>query len=143
MNAKQKVEQYIKSDRSLIGGRNLYNQLPGHSLAFQRHLSRQQETPQVIERLCYELCKLVGISERNMKILLQNPVKAEKPTAPKADTTVPTDPNDKLIAFNPETAVYKYALVLAKELELELPSRKKADVFAKLSEARAELLKKK
>ena len=152
---KDQVQDFIKTDRTMLGGINLYNKLPGKNLAYQRNLSRQPDTPQNLERLCYELCKLVGIPERNFKILMQQPVGTAKvsekfkasfsgvDSASKDIINEDASPQDLLIAFNREKAIYKDALQLAKDLELTLPKKDKVTVYDALDLARAEAVKKK
>ncbi|WP_422105578.1 hypothetical protein [Winogradskyella sp.] len=74
MDPKQQVEHYLKTDRSLLGGRNLYNQLPGKNRAFQNTLARFTDTKSNLAKLYYQLAKLVGISEYHLKIFLQKPL---------------------------------------------------------------------
>lgn len=140
MDHKQAVIDYLKSDRSLMGGRNLYNKLPGKSRAFQNTLARFRETPINLDKLYYQLAKTVGLPERNLKMLLQKPV-AKQTTEPKSKPKLTLD--DQLIAFNQKSAKYQEALKLAKGLDLQLPDRKKVTVFNALEEARTALVKKK
>lgn len=143
MDHKTQVENYLKTDRSLLGGRNLYNKLPGKSRAFQNALARFTPTPANLDKLYYQLCKVVGFSERNLKMLLQKPVAtvAQKTEAPTDDAPVTLE--DQLIAFDPATTKYPDAKKLAKALKLELADQKKATVFTALDDARRALLKKK
>ncbi|UOB16583.1 hypothetical protein [Abyssalbus ytuae] len=137
MDAKKQVEHYIKTDRSLLGGRNLYNKLPGKNLAIQQTFARMTNTPANIHRLCYEMAKLVGIPERNLNILLQKQVD-HKPQVTVNEVIITKEvltPQDKLLKFSTETD-YSEAKVLIKELGLKSPSRKKIDIFATLESAR-------
>lgn len=144
MDAKAKVEHYLKTDRSLRGGRDLYNQLPGKSKAFQNALSRFRDTPDRLEKLYYELAKCAKISEHNLKILLQKPVVAAKAVAEDVEeTSKELTLDDQLIAFNPEDANYQAAKKLAKALKLNPKSQKKPDIYKALVDARSALVKKK
>lgn len=142
MDHKQAVEAYFKHDRSLMGGRNLYNRLPGKNRAMQNAIARFTDTPKNVDKLCYELAKAVGIPDRQRIILTQNPVVPPQDIEVEAEVVTALEPNDQLMAFNPETANYKDAKALAKALELTPASQKKADVFAALATAREALVKK-
>lgn len=147
MDSKKAVEHYFKHDRTLIGGRNLYNKLPGKSLAMQNSIARFANTPQNIEKLCFELAKAVGIPDRLRVIYTQNPVVSIKNiTVKEAVTqtaTLPLTPDAELLAFNPKTTKYPDAKKLVKTLGLKPTSLKKVDVFAALEVARAQAVKKK
>ena len=69
MDAKQQVETYLQTDRTLLGGRNLYNQLPNKNRAFQNTLARFTNTQPNLDKLYYQMAKLVGINEYQLKIL--------------------------------------------------------------------------
>lgn len=142
MDYKQQVEQYIATDRTLLGGRNLYNKLPGISRAMQNSFSRMRETPEAIDKICYELAKLVGIPPRNLTILMQKPVVAVKAAQKKKVKAVEQElsTDDKLLAFNPDTSDYKTSKALVKELKLKVANQKKATVFKALAEARKKLV---
>ncbi|WP_044403401.1 hypothetical protein [Lacinutrix sp. Hel_I_90] len=141
---KQQVEQYLKHDRSLMGGRNLYNKLPNKSLAVQNTLSRLTNNPKNIQIVCYELAKLAGIKERMLTILTQKPVVASTAKQkPEKEEAKPLSPEDKLLAFNPENVDYKAAKALVKALGLK-PKNKKQDTIVKaLVNSRATLVSKK
>lgn len=143
MDAKQQVIDYLKHDRTLLGGRNLYNQLPGKSLVTQRTISRFTNTPQNIEKLAYHLAAAVGLPDRNRIILMQVPV-ATKTAAPVVEeTTQDLSPEDKLLAFTKENTDYPAAKALVKALGLKPENKKKATVYAALEAAREALVKKK
>ncbi|WP_109852809.1 hypothetical protein [Aquimarina sp. AU58] len=75
---KQDVITYLKSDRTLTGGKNLYNKMIGRSLAIQNGFNRMTDTTQNKAIMYYEIGKLVGITEREIKIYTSKPiVKAE------------------------------------------------------------------
>ena len=144
MDAKESVVHYLQTDRTLRGGRDLYNKLPGKSKAFQNTLARYRDTPANLDKLYYELAKAVGLTAHNLKLHLQKPlVKAEDIQAEEQETNKVETLDDKLLAFNPEDADYQDAKKLAKALELKPNSQKKGDVYAALTEARSALVKKK
>lgn len=142
MDHKAQVEHYLKTDRTLLGGRNLYNKLPGKSRAFQNALTRFTPTAANLDKLHYQLAKTVGLPQRNLKMLLQKPVVAAKVETAPVDTA-PVTLDDKLIAFDAKTSNYREYLQVAKDLKLELADNKKKTVFKALTAARAELVKKK
>ncbi|WP_074406634.1 hypothetical protein [Aquimarina megaterium] len=75
---KQDVITYLKSDRTLTGGKNLYNKMIGRSLAIQNGFNRMTDTTQNKAIMYYEIGKLVGITEREIKIYTSKPIaKAE------------------------------------------------------------------
>lgn len=77
MVGKNDIINFIKFDRSLLTARNLYNKVNGKNLATQSYLSKLSKTPENLRVACYELCKCVGIPERQMKALLSYPVKSK------------------------------------------------------------------
>lgn len=137
MSNKQKVLDYIKHDRSLTGARNIYNSLPNKSLSFLASINRLRATDSNIKQVAYQLCKAVGIPERQMLALWQNkvvPAKAEKETKvvklePKEETLA-----DKILAFDPEKAewgdIQSLAADISDETEREAEGRKKVDLLA-------------
>ncbi|MFC0605899.1 hypothetical protein [Winogradskyella pulchriflava] len=144
MDALAKAEAYLKTDRSLSGGRTLYNLLPGKNKAFQNILARFTDTQPNLAKLHYEIAKAVKMPERKLKMLLQQPIANTTATkAPVEDAPQPLTLDDKLIAFNEKDADYQAAKQLAKDLGLKPKSRKKADVYEALTTARTALVKKK
>ena len=136
-NVKDQVENYLKTDRTLTGGRNLYNKIPGKNLALLKSFSRMTNTPKNVEKLCYELCKIAGIPERIRAILMQKPVtKAEETVKEPTPEPEVLTPADLLLKFNPETSDYHESLALAKELNIKGKIKKKVDLFAALEKAR-------
>jgi hypothetical protein len=135
-NLKNTVLEYLRKDRGLTGGRNIYNKLTNKSLALQNSFARMTNTDANRSRLCYELAKAVGIEERQLTIILQKPIeKGEiQDTKPK-DLPIDT-PGDRLISFSPETTDYFQAKKLVKELELTVTGKKKEDLYSALAEAR-------
>ena len=142
---KAEVIHYLKHDRTLLGGRNLYNQLPMKNLAFQRQMARWIDTEANIERLCYELAKLVALPERLLKIYTQKPVEPVKEIEvvgagavepKKKDTTS----DDLLLAFDPINTKWNDGRSLAKSLKIEIKGRKKAEIWPDIIEARKKLV---
>lgn len=74
MATKGAVLSYLKHDRTIMQGRNLYNQFPTKSLATQSYISRLANTASNVKKVAYELCKLVAIPERQMNALLNQPL---------------------------------------------------------------------
>lgn len=68
------VKKYIKHDRSITAGKDLYNKLPRKSLALQNKFNRMSNTTANVTTLCYELCKAVGIDHRLYTVLMNQPV---------------------------------------------------------------------
>lgn len=140
--SKAAVINYLKHDRTLLGARNLYNHLANKNLAFQRQMARWTDNPLNVERACYELAKAVGLEERLLKICTQKPV--ELPAKPQAvvESAPPQDltPEEKLLAFDPETILYNDARALVKELELTTDGKKKEAVYGALEAAKKTLV---
>lgn len=89
---KEKVLNFLESDRGFASGKQLYGQLPGRSLAFNNSLNRMNDTKANCDKLYYELAKLVGITERHLRIILNKPlvelkVVKEKETPPSTGAT--------------------------------------------------------
>lgn len=130
MSPKEQVIDFMQNDRTLTGARNLYNKLPGRSLAFLGSINRMRATPDNVKRVAYEMCKLVGIKERNMEILLSQPRTAPsaKKDAPKKEAAadwLQIDPDKADYA-----AVLKPTAKKLQELTGEKPaSQKKADLI--------------
>lgn len=74
MATKQVVLEYLQHNRTLRDGRDLYNKFPQKNLAIQSFISRMANTERNLKVVCYELCKLVSISERQMNALLSQPI---------------------------------------------------------------------
>ncbi|MEX0273252.1 MAG: hypothetical protein AB3N16_02630 [Flavobacteriaceae bacterium] len=143
MDAKNQVLDYLKHNRSLMGGRNLYNQLPRKSLALQNSFRRMTDTEANRSRMHYEIARSVGITERELKIILQKPIvqvtkKVDEPTPP---PTEPPSLEDRLLAFKADAAEYYPSKELAKELGLK-PKKSKVDLFQQIEEAKQELIQK-
>ena len=143
-NIRKEVETYLKSDRTLAAGRDLYNKLPGKGLAMQRYISRMTGSEKDLQVLYYELSKACGISERSMNILLAGKPQKETEMGVVDPVDVePVDPptvEDRLMAVNIDTIKYRDAIALLKELEIKPKSRKGPDVIIAVSDARANLV---
>lgn len=103
MATKQAVLDYLKHDRTIMQGRNLYNQFPNKSLATQAYISRLPNSQSNIKKISYELCKLVGITERQMNALLSQPITA-KVEVPVVTEKSPVEMENKLLAFTTEVS---------------------------------------
>lgn len=101
MATKQVVLDFLKHDRSLLSARNLYNQFPNKNLAIQSYIAKLPYSVKNLRVVCYELCKLVDVSERQMNALLNQPISI-KPIAKVIE--LPTEPSleqmeARLLAF--------------------------------------------
>ncbi|MCD8435879.1 hypothetical protein LNJ03_11300 [Tenacibaculum dicentrarchi] len=114
MATKKVVLEYLKHDRTLLSGRNLYNKFPNKNLATQSYIANLSNTPNNIRTVCYELCRLVGIAERQMTALLMKKV-VEKPveTLNKVIKLEPTTAQleDILLDFTPEISEDKIQIL--------------------------------
>ncbi|QQV89991.1 hypothetical protein M1M27_gp47 [Cellulophaga phage Ingeline_1] len=140
---KNAVIAYIEQDRTLSGGRNLYNKLPQKNMAIQGSFTRMPTNETNIRKVCYELAKAVGLPERNLNILLQKPITKPELTTVNTDAKVAQDllsVNDRLLLFTRETVDYKTAKAFIKELELKPVSNKKEDIYIALEDARVRLV---
>jgi hypothetical protein len=70
----QRVKDFIKYDRSIKAGKNLYNELPHKSNAMQRNFNRMNNSDANVKLLCYELCKAVGINQQVYNVLINQSV---------------------------------------------------------------------
>jgi len=141
---KQAVINFLKHDRTLLGGRNLYNKLAGKNLAFQRQLGRWTNTPTNVERLCHELARTVGLETRLLRVLIQKPLER---TEERPEETAPLEivkdktPEEKLMEFDIDNGSYQEAVAMVKELELQTNGRKHTDLKLALSQTKSELIK--
>ena len=140
---KEQVLEYLQTDRTLLGGRNLYNNLPGKSLALQNSFARMTNTPANVSKVHYELAKHVGIPERQLNIYLQKPL-VDKVAAKKEEPPVKKELSlkERLLSSTTITLDYNAAKVLVKELKIKPKSRKKADIYQALTDAREKELDK-
>ncbi len=119
----KEVLKYLKEDRTLTGGKILYNQMANKSLAILRSCNTMTDTPDNISRICYELGKLVGLSEREIIIHTSKPVTKEKSKVVVLPTITPKDVplSQLLLQFDSDTADYhKDVKPLAARLHEEL-----------------------
>ncbi|MFI1770996.1 hypothetical protein [Thalassobellus citreus] len=98
----KQVEQYLKHDRTLVGGKNLYNKLPQKNKALQNAFSRFPNTQKNIDKVCYELAKAVGMPERILKMHTQNAVVATPEVVEEVEVIDLLTAEDKLLLVNPE-----------------------------------------
>lgn len=105
--SKEEVILYIKHDRSLTSGKNIYNRFVTKSLSLQQSFSRFTNSPKHIETICYELCKLVGLKDRQFRSYIGQavtpaPVKELEVVSQVVPPTPPTR-EELLLALNPES----------------------------------------
>jgi len=140
MSHKNRVIDFIKFDRSLTGGKNLYNSLPNKSLSFLGSFNRMRDTEADRKLVAYHLCKAVGLEERQMLALWGTKVQSQPEEDKKQPEMVVVDSNDissgiaYLLAFNPATAEWKdiqeLAGALSDDSERDPEGRKKVDLLA-------------
>ncbi|AEV34159.1 hypothetical protein Oweho_3208 [Owenweeksia hongkongensis DSM 17368] len=75
---KEKVQNYLQTDRSLSGGVVLYQSLPGRNMALAAGFARLHDTEANRNQVHYELCKLAGIPAGQMNSLLAERIDAKK-----------------------------------------------------------------
>ncbi|MBE7649327.1 hypothetical protein [Tenacibaculum finnmarkense] len=136
MATKKAVLEYLKHDRSLLSGRNLYNKFQNKNLATQSYIANLSNTPNNIRTVCYELCRLVGIAERQMTALLMKKV-VEKPveTLNNVINLEPTTAQleDILLDFTPEMSQDKIQILKSfLNIKIETP------VFSKMIQGNKE-----
>ena len=145
----QKVIDFIKHDRSLTGARNLYNKLPNRNLSFLASINRLSPTPPNIRKVIYQLCKAVGLEERQMNSLLQSDVvsKEEKKTSEKPVIAIVGTGNPltaRVMAFAAENAEWTDIQILAgdirEELGLKSDGRSKEDLLQLITDAREHVI---
>lgn len=127
---KKDVVVYLKTDRSLTTGKNLYNKLVGKSLAVQNSFNRMTDTPKNRAIMHYEIGKLVGLSEREIKIYTSKPVVKKVIDLKPVELPVELSVFEKLISFDPEKADYQkelkpFAKLLSEEYKLNFEDQKK------------------
>lgn len=105
MANKQAVLDYLKHDRTIMGGRNLYNKFSNKSLAVQSYISRLTNTKSNVRKIAYELCRLCGIKERQMNSLLSQPLQKKLiQVAPTKKVSSPEDLKKQLLNFTAEAS---------------------------------------
>lgn len=149
----KKAIDLVKFDRTLTGARNLYNNLPGKSLAYQAGINRMRGTDENVKRVCYEIFKLVGLQERQLLALWQNKVQqkdedaSEEPKKPQIDPKAARAEKIKelLKDFDPDQAKWPVIMSVSAELsdivEKDLPGLTKVDRLAFIADARKEVIK--
>lgn len=152
MSNQQKVLDFIKYDRTLTGARNIYNSLPNKSLSFLASINRMRGTEANIKHVCYQLCKAVGLQERQMLALWGNkvePRQEEEKESPKMVVVGGGSPGisslaERLLGFNPEVVEWKdiqgLAADVSDELELEAEGRKKEHLLALIQNGREKVI---
>jgi hypothetical protein len=137
MNAKQLINTWFTSDRDFESGRALYMKI-GVNISFKTVLNRGGNTPDNFKSLCYELAKIAGIPEQKYKQFLRIPL-AEKTVPAPAKTNINDLPVGKLAddfcKLDLSDLDYKKAIDLAKEINVDLPNRKKQTVMDTLTSA--------
>lgn len=147
----QKVIDFIKHDRSLTGARNLYNKLPNRNLSFLASINRLSPTPTNIRKVIYQLCKAVGLQERQMNALLQSDVvvaKEEKKSPEKPVIAVLGSGDASLaarvMAFAAENAEWTDIQILAADIReetgLKSDGRSKEDLLQLITDAREHVI---
>jgi hypothetical protein len=138
MSHKQRVIDFIKYDRSLTGAKNIYNSLPNKSLSFLGSLNRLRGSEEDLKRVAYELCKAVGLEERQMLAFWGTKVQAkpeeEKEQPEMVVVDFPGTTLEKILSLNPATASWKeiqeLAGALSDDSERDPDGRKKVDLLA-------------
>ena len=121
---RQQVIQYLQSDRSFNAGAQLYSRLPGKSLAFERQLNTRGNAPGMLQQLHYELGRLVGLAEQQIKAFTAGKLKSVPAAqAPKEAATEQSEAQQIRAALE-EDDYYKLQ-DLVQKLELDTDSRKK------------------
>lgn len=76
---KDQVLNYFKTDRGFASGLALYSTLPGANRALAASLTRTGNSSKNVEQLHYDLAKLAGITELELKRIKLHPVGAAAP----------------------------------------------------------------
>lgn len=84
---KEKVRNYLQTDRSLSGGVVLYQSLPGRNMALAASYGKMNDTENNRKEVCYELCKLAGIPHGEMNSLLAQRIEAKQESMEETDVT--------------------------------------------------------
>lgn len=122
MSNQKLVLDFIKHDRTLTGARNLYNSLPNKSLSFLASINRLRDTEANVKQVCYQLCKAVGVAERQMLALWGTPpVENKTPKMVVVESGNDLDPDktsfsDRLLEFNAEEAEWNDMKSFASEI---------------------------
>ena len=154
MSVQQKVLDFIKHDRTLTGARNLYNSLPNKSLSFLASINRMRASEANIKHVCYQLCKAVGLQERQMQALWNNPVTAKEEAQETEAKMIVVGSGDsvgktavsQLFSIKPEELEWKdiqsFAATLSEETGNAAEGRSKKDLLAFIEKERSNLVTK-
>lgn len=123
---KERVIKYLTLDKSWDGGVLLYNMLPGKSLAYARQLNHLTNSTSNLANLHYELGRLVGLTEGQVK----NYLKPRKASVTKVN---PVTPSNGMLEY--QELKKKVA-----ELKLDVPNQKKATLIEALIKYEESLL---
>ena len=136
---KSAVLQFMKTDRTLTGAKNLYNRMPGKSLALQNSFNRlSANNPKDVRTVCYELCRMVGLENSQFESLMSRPVlEPTNVNAIDVNAAVEIHAIDtKVVAvlgLDPKSASYNELKRVAKELQetekLPAPINQKKDTL--------------
>lgn len=155
MSNKQRVLDFIKHDRTLQGAKEIYNSLPNKSLSFNASLNRMRPTEANIKQVAYQLCKAVGLEERQMLALWGAKVVPAEKEEKERGIVITLDSaggstdrrssevsswKPRLISFNAEAAAWKDIQGMASDVseatERSAEGRSKIDLLAFLQEER-------
>lgn len=126
-NFKAQVTNLLEGNRTFTAARNLYNKMPGKSLAFLANMNRMPNNPANFKKVAYECCRLVGISEHQMMAMLSKPLTEKTPTEENGTdnvdgtSTTPTEQTleERVLALDETTASYATVLKpIASEISL-------------------------
>lgn len=78
---KEKVRNYLQTDRSLSGGVVLYQSLPGRNMALAASYGKMIDSEKNRKEVYYELCKLSGIPHGEMNSLLAQRIESNQEAA--------------------------------------------------------------
>jgi len=122
---KNKVQDYLKKDRSFNNGRQLYNSLIGHNRAYARRLSALTESDENTKTLFYELGKLAGLDERVI-----NSISSTALVSSEAVVTKEQEGTVDILKEQVESIAYPKLKSLVSELNLEVTDQKKLSLQA-------------
>lgn len=135
-----KVKEFIKHDRTLTAGKNIYNSLRNKSMAMQQVFNRMNNQERDIKTLCYELCKAVGLSSQQYAVLINQPVCpliTDEDTSSKSEVEAQDDTDSKLhldlvhLKVNDldYRAMKKLAAQYSEDLDIDKPIDQKKDTL--------------
>ena len=144
-NIKNTITNWFKSDRDYESGKQLYMRF-GRNLSFRTTLNRVGKTKDNYNYLCYELARVVGISEKSYKSMLKQPLLTTKATVEEIND------NKKVTELTVEEMAKQLELVniddldwptiqkLVSHLKLKPAGNKKVDKIAALTESKMQKL---